>query len=385
MLTNIKLRTVNIRWNYAGIACIVVILFCRLNALYAQDAIQPPPSGYDSYHADIPHCTTVEVVYYSSVAEASKYTRILLPPGYSEDSTYNVLYLLHGIGGDINEWYYNGAPLNILDNLYAKGNVAPMIVVLPNGRAMDDDIPISDYFDSAVVASFANFEFELLHDLIPFIDSTYPVNTGRGARAIAGLSMGGGQSLNFGLAHLDTFAYVGTFSPAPNTKPADALIPNLEEDTAKISTLWISCGSADNLLWVAQGTHNYMAEHNIAHYYLIHPGAGHDWSVWKPGLYHFSQRIFGNTVDTTTYVDNIRSEPDETEAPFFYNPLFQTITIPDISTVKKLNIYDMNGRLVFIKKYFSSNTIDISHLSHGVYLVIMYNGAKNIYKKIVKF
>ena len=79
MLTNIKLRTVNIRWNYAGIACIVVILFCRLNALYAQDAIQPPPSGYDSYHADIPHCTTVEVVYYSSVAEASKYTRILLP------------------------------------------------------------------------------------------------------------------------------------------------------------------------------------------------------------------------------------------------------------------------------------------------------------------
>ena len=128
-----------------------------------------------------------------------------------------------------------------------------------------------------------------------------------------------------------------------------------------------------------------MAEHNIDHYYLIHPGAGHDWSVWKPGLYHFSQRIFGNTVDTTTYVDNIRSEPYETEAPFFYNPLFQTITIPDISTVKKLNIYDINGRLVFIKKYFSSNTIDISHLSHGVYLVIMYNGAKNIYKKIVKF
>ncbi len=364
-----------------------LMIISTLPELYSQDDIPDPPSGYDSYQATIPHSTTEVVSYYSSVAGASKNTRILLPPGYTRDSTYNVLYLLHGIGGDINEWYYNGVPHYILDNLYANGNVTPMIVVLPDGRAMDNDIPITDYFAPEVVEAFAQFEFELIRDLIPFIDTSYSVKPGREARAIAGLSMGGGQALNFGLAHLDTFAWVGAFSPAPNTKPADSLFPDLAGDTAKISALWLSCGSEDGLLWVTQNTHDFLTQNNIDHYYLIEQGKGHDWTVWKPGLYHFAQRIFGNVplIDTTSNTTGSSQYPDKTELPFFYDPSFQSITLPDNSSIKKLSIYDMNGRLNFTSTTLSSRIFDISSLSNGVYIVVLYDDRMKTCSRIVKY
>ncbi len=273
---------------------LVILLVALSTTLVAQDEIPSPPSDFDKYSsADIPKGKVEIVTYYSNTAGANRKTRIYLPPGYTKDSTYNVLYLLHGIGGDINEWYDQGSPNVILDNLYHNKKIAPMIVVLPNGRAMADDSPGSNIFAEDKVAGFANFEFELLKDLIPFIESTYSVKPGREARAIAGLSMGGGQSLNFGLAHLDTFAWIGAFSPAPNTKQANTLIPELS-DTSLISGLWISCGSADGLIFVSQNTHNFLLEKNIKHYYKIEPEKGHDWSVWKPGLYYFAQRIFGS-------------------------------------------------------------------------------------------
>jgi len=364
-----------------------LMIVCTYPELYSQDDIFPPPTGYDGYQASVPHGTTEIVPYYSGIAGATKNTRILLPPGYSQDSTYNVLYLLHGIGGNINEWYNNGAPHYILDNLYARGNVAPMIVILPNGRAMDDDIPISDYFAPEVIEAYARFEFELLHDLIPFIDTTYPVNSGPEARAIAGLSMGGGQALNFGLAHLDTFAWVGAFSAAPNTYPADSLFPNLPEDTAKLSALWLSCGSADGLLWVTQNTHDFMVGHNIDHYYLIHQGSGHDWTVWKPGLYHFAQRIFGNVpvVDTPSATEDISPYTDEKACLFYYDPLCHSITLQDNSAIKKLSIYDMKGQLKMTNATTEGCSIDINSLSNGLYLLVLYDGSTNTYEKLLKY
>ena len=137
-----------------------------------------------------------------------------------------MLYLLHGIGGDEKEWLNGGSPQIILDNLYAKGKIVPMIVVIPNGRAMKDDRAIGNIFDSAKVQAFADFEKDLLNDLIPYIQKNYPVYTDREHRAIAGLSMGGGQSLNFGLGNLDRFAWIGAFSPAPNTKMPEELVPD---------------------------------------------------------------------------------------------------------------------------------------------------------------
>jgi enterochelin esterase-like enzyme len=364
----------------------MIVLFLSID-LFGQDDIPTPPAGYDSYHASVPRGTTEIVSYYSAVAGAEKETRILLPPGYSTDSTYDVLYLLHGIGGDINEWYNNGAPHYILENLYAKGNVDPMIVVLPDCRAMDDDIPITDNFAPEVIEAFANFEFELINDLIPFIDTAYPVNSGPESRAIAGLSMGGGQSLNIGLAHLDTFAWVGAFSAAPNTKAADQLFPNLTEDTAMLSALWLSCGSADGLLYVTQNTHNFMIQNNIDHYYLIHPGSGHDWSVWKPGLYHFAQRIFGNepVADTTTTPEGLSSYSGDVGPLFFFDPSSQSLVFKEYCSIPKLSIYDINGRLQYTINGFTGQSLDISSLKSGVYLVIFCDGTANKYDKVVIF
>ena len=133
--------------------------------------------------------------------------------GLFDDSRYPVLYLLHGIGGDENEWTKGGEADVILDNLHADKKVVPMIVVMPNGRAAKDDRPGGDF--RRQFPAFAAFEQDLLKDIIPYVESHYSVKADREHRALAGLSMGGGQSLNFGLKHLDTFASVGGFSSAP--------------------------------------------------------------------------------------------------------------------------------------------------------------------------
>src|SRR6476619_5361480 len=117
-----------------------------------------------------------------------------------------------------------------------------MIVVMPNGRAMKDDRATGNIFDQAKVQAFATFEKDLLNDLIPFIEKKFPVLTHREHRAIAGLSMGGGQSLNFGLGNLDKFAWGGGFSSAPNTKTPQELVPDAETAKKKLKLLWISCG-----------------------------------------------------------------------------------------------------------------------------------------------
>jgi len=369
----------------AAFAC----LFTISNVTFSQDTnIPSPPYGYDIYNASIPHGKTEIVSYYSSVADTNRKTRIYLPPNYSEDSLYNVLYLLHGIGGDINEWYNQGTPHFILDYLYARERIAPMIVVLPNGRAMKDDSPGSNIYAADKVEGFAKFETELINDLIPFIDTTYPVKPGRESRAIAGLSMGGGQALNFGLAHLDTFAWVGAFSPAPNTKAADQLFPNLTDDTSKISALWLSVGTADGLLYVAQNTHNFLEQNNIDHYYLLESGKGHDWSVWKPGLYHFVQRIFGVEPigDTATIIppSGILQYTDENELKLSYNQTEQTITILENSEFDAVYIFDITGKLKSTQKQSGDKSYNVSELPLGVYIVVASDGLKILQKKFTK-
>jgi enterochelin esterase-like enzyme len=110
-------------------------------------------------------------------------------------------------------------------------------------------------------------------------------------RAIAGLSMGGGQSLNFGLGNLDRFAWVGGFSSAPNTKVPEQLLPNPDEGKKKLKLLWISCGDRDNLITFSQRTHEYLVKNKVDHIYYVEPGY-HDFNVWKNDLYMFSQLLF---------------------------------------------------------------------------------------------
>lgn len=252
-------------------------------------AFPNPPENFDKTRDGIER-GRLEVVEYESKSVGNKRKAfVYTPPGYSVAQKYPVLYLLHGIGGDENEWPRGGQPEIILDNLIAEKKAAPMIVVMPNGRAQPDDRPGPN--PMATAAAFGKFDKDLLGDLIPFIESKYPVLKDRENRALAGLSMGGGQSLNFGLGNLDTFAWVGGFSSAPNTKPAAELVPDPEKAKSQLRLLFISCGNKDGLIRVSQGVHAYLKENNVPHLWHVDEHA-HDFQHWRKALYNFAQLVF---------------------------------------------------------------------------------------------
>ncbi len=267
--------------------------------VYSQDVINQAPEGFDVVQPGIAQGVTDTVYYHSETVGTERKAIIYTPPGYSEEQQYPVLYLLHGLGGTETEWLDNGSPQVIFDNLYSEGNLEPMIVVMPNGRAMEDDRATGDIFAPDKVQAFADFEQDLLTDLIPFIENRYPVIKDREHRALAGLSMGGGQSLNFGLGNLDTFAWIGGFSSAPNTELPEELIPDPEQVNEMLKLLWISCGDEDRLMNVSKRTHDYLAENNIPHIFYVEPGA-HDFEVWKNDLYLFSKLLF-KPVDSSLF------------------------------------------------------------------------------------
>ncbi|MGV3504724.1 MAG: alpha/beta hydrolase-fold protein [Adhaeribacter sp.] len=260
-------------------------------AARAQDIEKQAPEGFDVLQPGIAHGKIDTIAYESKTVGARRRALVYTPPGFSKSKKYPVLYLLHGIGGDEKEWLKGGQPQVILDNLFARKKVLPMIVVLPNGRAMKDDRPTGNIMAPDKVQAFAAFEKDLLNDLIPFVEKKYPVRKDRENRAIAGLSMGGGQSLNFGLGNLDKFAWVGGFSPAPNTKKPEELLPDPTEAKKKLKLLWISCGDNDGLISFSKRTHDYLSSNQVPHVYYLEPG-GHDFKVWKNGLYMFSQFLF---------------------------------------------------------------------------------------------
>jgi enterochelin esterase-like enzyme len=261
--------------------------------------VQRPTAGFDLPRAGIAHGQIDTISYPSATVGTVRRALLYTPPGYSKKKKYPVLYLLHGIGGDEKEWLNGGHPEVILDNLYAQNKIEPMIVVLPNGRAMKNDRATGNIMAPDKVKAFADFEADLLNDLIPFIQKHYPVYTDRLHRAIAGLSMGGGQSLNFGLGNLDKFAWIGAFSAAPNTKKPEELLPDPQKAKNQLQLLWISCGDHDGLIGFSRRTHDYLAAKQVPHIYYIEPGV-HDFKVWKDGLYMFSRLLF-KPVDTTSF------------------------------------------------------------------------------------
>ena len=247
------------------------------------------PAGFDQERADIARGTLETVQYFSTTVDTVRKATVYLPPKFDADKKYPVLYLLHGIGGDEVEWL-QGVPNIILDNLYADGRAAEMIIVMPNGRAQKNDRAEGNVY--ATAPAFATFEFDLLKDLIPFIEGKYNVYTDKAHRAIAGLSMGGGQSLNFGLAHMDVFAYVGGFSSAPNTNMPEVLVPDPEKTKAENALLWMVCGSKDGLMYNSARLKAYCDKHGVPCTLIEYPEGQHDFIVWKYGLYNFAQLIF---------------------------------------------------------------------------------------------
>lgn len=252
-------------------------------------AFDDPPAGFDTRRDDIPHGVLEMIEYDSKTVGTTRRMQVYTPPGYSKEKKYPVLYLLHGIGGDETEWQRFAHPEVLMDNLLADGKAVPMIVVMPNGRAQKNDRAEGDVF--AAAPAFAAFEGDLLEDVIPAIESRYSVQADREHRALAGLSMGGGQSLNFGLGHLDTFAWIGGFSSAPNTKAPEELVPDPAAALEVLKLLWLSCGNKDDLIRISQGVHAHLKEQKVPHVWDV-DGNGHDPAHWKRSLWLFSQRIF---------------------------------------------------------------------------------------------
>ncbi len=232
----------------------------------------------------------MEMVEYDSKTVGTRRKMLVYTPaGYSADRKYPVLYLLHGIGGDETEWQRFASVDILFDNLLAEKKAEPMIVVMPNGRAQPNDRAEGNVYSTA--PAFEKFEQDLLNDVIPAIESRYSVLADREHRALAGLSMGGGQSLNFGLGNLGTFAWVGGFSSAPNTKPAQQLVPDPAKARRELRLLWLACGNKDGLISISQDVHAYLKENNVPHVWHVDSNA-HDATEWRNNLYYFAQHLF---------------------------------------------------------------------------------------------
>ncbi|HYG24561.1 MAG TPA: sialate O-acetylesterase [Verrucomicrobiae bacterium] len=252
-------------------------------------AFEEPSSAIVARRENVVRGKMEMVEYDSKTVGTRRRMQVYTPPGYSGEKKYPVLYLLHGIGGDETEWQRFATPDVLFDNLIADGKAVPMIVVMPNGRAQKNDRAEGDVFASA--PAFGVFEKDLLEDVIPAIQSRYSTLTNRENRALAGLSMGGGQSLNFGLKHLDQFAWVGGFSSAPNTRPPSELLPDPDLAKAKLKLLFLSCGNQDGLMNISQGMHRYLKQHSVPHIWHVDTH-GHDATHWRNSLFHFAQKLF---------------------------------------------------------------------------------------------
>ena len=268
-------------------------------------AFPEPPAGFNVRRADIPHGEIKAVQYDSKSLGTHRQVRVYTPPGYSADKKYPVLYLLHGIGGNDQEWVQACHADIVIDNLLADGKIQPMIMVFPNGNASVSAAAVGEFPGEGAGAPRGGpggfdgwgkpFEDDLLKDIIPLIESKYSVLADREHRALAGLSMGGGQTLNIGLVHPETFAYVGGFSSAPNTREfggmsADKLLPD-PETAKKLKLLWVAGGNKDGLIRVSQGVHKMLKEQGVAHVWNVDSHA-HDNTEWASNLYLFSQHIF---------------------------------------------------------------------------------------------
>jgi MYXO-CTERM domain-containing protein len=278
----------NVRRQHRAAAGLAVIFCCLPQlALAVEPAGLPvPPQGFDAKSNDIPHGKVDESVSYSTRNYGMKKVSVYTPPGYTTGTKYPVMYLHHGIGGNEVSWLGKGSNEgnadNVMDYLYSKQLAKPMIVVMPNGK-MDG----ADDF-----ARFANWEDVLLKDLIPWVEKTYSAATDADHRAISGLSMGGGQTFNFGFPHTDVFHYIGPYSAAPNTKPPAQTIPNVATVKQNVKVIFISCGDQDGLINNSENYHKFLNDNSVDHVWQIEPGQGHTKTVWNRSLYNFAQRIF---------------------------------------------------------------------------------------------
>jgi len=268
------------------------------NFLYpASEVHVPGPPSLSWETNDVPRGEVHHHFYKSGVVGDDRGFFVYTPPGYDSrgKQTYPVLYLLHGFSDDANAWTAVGRANVILDNLIAQGKAKPMIVVMPLGYGAPEVLlPNSGVFrDRALTErNFDKFREALLKEVIPRVEGAYLVTKDRNARAIAGLSMGGAESLLTGLNTLKQFAWIGAFSSGGITEEFDKEFPALDSKAApQPRLLWIACGTDDRLIEINRKFRAFLASKKIQHADIETPGA-HTWLVWRRNLTDFSSLLF---------------------------------------------------------------------------------------------
>jgi enterochelin esterase family protein len=280
-------------------------------------AVEVPEPGSTYYSIqDVPHGQVREVWYYSKVTGTWRHALVYTPPNYDTqpDTRYPVLYLQHGGGEDETGWTRQGRANFILDNLIAAGKCKPMLIMMAYGYAQRAGKPVPDAtsipFGSPEMMKMmqemtAAFEDDVTQVLIPYIDSTFRTVPDRDHRAMAGLSMGGMQTFQITLNHLDLFSYIGGFSGADGSlvlsgqklDPKTAYNGVFADPAAfakKVHLLWLGVGTEEpeNMRTGIQRLHKSLLEANIQHVYYESPGTDHEWQTWRRDLKDFAPRLF---------------------------------------------------------------------------------------------
>jgi enterochelin esterase family protein len=259
----------------------------KLRANTSASLLEVPAATPDFWEPrDVPH-GAVEINWQRSKAINGETRAIWIytPPGYSKNSQrYPVLYLLHGSNDTAAGWTTAGYANFVIDNLLAEKKATPAIVVMPWGHATPFGAPGNEQL----------FEKYLLEDAIPTVEAKYRVAPGRQNRAIAGLSMGGGQALRIGLGHLDLFSAVASFSGAIpqdfETRFAE-LLAKPEATNGKLKTLWIGCGQQDGLFNRSKSLSELLTKHQVKHVFRATDGV-HNYTVWRKYLAEYLPLLF---------------------------------------------------------------------------------------------
>lgn len=259
------------------------------------------PADFDKKQDGVAYGKVVKKQYHSTTTGKKRNVNVIVPPDYTTEKEYPVLYLFHGIGGDEDEWL-QGNPAYVVGNLVAEGLAKEMIIVIPNCRARANDKAVTE-FSLEHYAAFDNFINDLRDDLMPYIEANYSIATGRKNTAIAGLSMGGRESLNIGLHMPETFGYIAAFSPGfgvfayeANGVKEDGLFTEetflLPDEYKDHTLLMLNNGISEGGENALGGQcHKVLEKNEIPHLFYVTEG-GHDFKVWKHGLYNFALQIF---------------------------------------------------------------------------------------------
>ena len=278
-------------------------------------AVEVPEAGADYYlPKDVPHGQVRQIWYHSSVTGTWRDAFVYLPPDYdTSNARYPALYLQHGGGEDETGWIRQGKANFILDNLIARGNTKPMIVVMANGYAtragyVPPDLTGKPFgspeFMKVMQERMGAFEDDMTQALMPFVDKTFRTIPDRDHRAMAGLSMGGMQTFQVTFNHLDLFSYIGGFSGAGNpfltgakfdAKTAyNGALADPSAFAKRVHLLWIGVGTnePERMKSGLESLHTSLDAGGVQHVFYESPGTDHEWQTWRRDLKDFAPRLF---------------------------------------------------------------------------------------------